>query len=258
MKKLLLFDLDGTLLNSEKSISEANLTALNKCKKSGYAIGVSTSRSEQNCLSFLGELKPDILITSAGALVKKNNEYIYKALFSKERTIEMIAAARKICGINCEITIDTVDRHYWNYRVDPSKADDSWGESIWTDYSNFKEEALKMCVEIFDDNIAVKLKDVLADCDCIRFSDGNWYKFTKKGVTKEDAVRLVCDSLDISTDDVIAFGDDYADIGMLQISGIGVAMGNAIDDVKKISDIVIGSNDENGIALYLNHLLEKH
>ena len=55
-----------------------------------------------------------------------------------------------------------------------------------------------------------------------------------------------------------AFGDDYADIGMLQISGIGVAMGNAIDDVKKISDIVIESNDENGIALYLNHLLEKH
>ncbi len=55
-----------------------------------------------------------------------------------------------------------------------------------------------------------------------------------------------------------AFGDDYADIDMLQISGIGVAMGNAIDDVKKISDIVIGSNDENGIALYLNHLLEKH
>ena len=90
-----------------------------------------------------------------------------------------------------------------------------------------------MCVEIFDDSMANKLKDALTDCDCIRFSDGHWYKFTKKGVTKEDSIRFVCESFSISTDEIIAFGDDYSDIGMLKISGIGVAMGNAIDDVKK-------------------------
>lgn len=256
MKKLLLFDLDGTLLTSDKRISEANIAALKKCRERGYLIGVSTSRSEQNCLSVLEDLIPDILITGAGALIKINGEYIYKALFSEDRTSEMIAIAKKICGNDCEITIDTLDKHYWNYIADPSKSDETWGESIWTDYSDFKEEALKMCVEIFDDNIAIKLKEALADCDCIRFSDGYWYKFTKKGVTKEDAVRLVCDSLAISIDDVTAFGDDYADIGMLKISGIGVAMGNAVDEVKKISDVVIGSNDDNGIAVYLNHLFE--
>ena len=81
MGKLLLFDLDGTLLTSDKKISEVNLIALRKCREIGYLIGVSTSRSEWNCLSFLGELNPDILITSGGALVKKNDEYIYKATF---------------------------------------------------------------------------------------------------------------------------------------------------------------------------------
>lgn len=257
MKKLLLFDLDGTLLNSQKKISTANLIALKKCKERGYLIGVSTSRSEQNCLSFLGELNPDILITSGGALVKRNNEYLYKALFSEERTNEMINIAKQICGLNSEITIDTIDKHYWNYKVEPLNVNETWGESCWTDYSNFRGEALKMCVEIFDENTANVLKDTLKDCDCIRFSDGYWYKFTKKGVTKEYAIQLVCESFSISTDEIIAFGDDYADMGMLKISGVGVAMGNAINDVKKISDVVIGSNDEDGIAEYLNHLMEK-
>lgn len=256
MRKLLLFDLDGTLLNSDKSISQANLIVLKKWKERGSLIGISTSRSEQNCLSFLGELNPDILITSGGALIKKQKEYIYKALFSKARTNEMIDIARKICGFDCEITIDTIDKHYWNYKADSLNTEETWGESGWTDYSNFQEEALKMCVEIFDEKNAEKLKAILTDCDCIRFSDGYWYKFTRKGATKEDAICLVCESLTISTNDIIAFGDDYADIEMLKLCGIGVAMGNAIEAVRQAADVVIGSNDEDGIAQYLSAMLE--
>ncbi len=50
----------------------------------------------------------------------------------------------------------------------------------------------------------------------------------------------------------MAFGDDYADIGMLKLCGKGIAMGNAINEVRNIADLVIGSNDENGIAEYLS------
>ncbi|MDO4299054.1 MAG: Cof-type HAD-IIB family hydrolase [Lachnospiraceae bacterium] len=254
MGKLLLFDLDGTLLKSDKTISVRTLAALTRCRNYGYLIGVSTSRSEQNCLSFLGELNPDILITSGGALVKKNEDYIYKAVFSVGRTKELIETAREVCGLDCEISIDTTDKHYWNYKTDPKKADQSWGDSIWTDFRDFSEEALKMCVEIFDEVKAKQLEKVLADCDGLRFSDGFWYKYTRKGVTKENSIKIVCDSCGISVSDIIAFGDDYADIGMLKMAGTGVAMGNAIDDVKAIADVVIGSNDEDGIAEYLESI----
>ena len=54
-------------------------------------------------------------------------------------------------------------------------------------------------------------------------------------------------------DSIIAFGDDYADIGMLELCGTGVAMGNAIDEVKERADIVIGSNDEDGIAGFIEN-----
>ena len=84
--KLLLFDLDGALLQSDKTISKRTLSDLQKCREKGVLIGISTSRSEQNSLVYLNELMPDILISSGGALVKYGTEYIYKADFSRAET----------------------------------------------------------------------------------------------------------------------------------------------------------------------------
>lgn len=252
--KLLLFDLDGTLLKSDKTISKNTLGVLNKCREKGLMIGVSTSRSEQNSMTFLSELLPDILISSGGALVKRNGDYIYKAEFSQEETNNMIKTARAVCGADCEITIDTLDKHFWNYKIDPKKQDQSWGDSIYTDFENFNQSSLKMCVEIFDTDAADRLKNALPGCDCIRFSDGCWYKFTKKGVTKENAIMEICLACNIETGNIIAFGDDYADIGMIKLCGMGVAMGNAIQEVKQIANVVIGTNDDDGIAEYLTKM----
>lgn len=249
--RLLLFDLDGTLLRSDKTISQVTLSALRECRKRGILIGVSTSRGEQNALSFIEELQPDVLIVSGGALVKWNGECIYKAEFTKEETRQMIALARKVCGAECEITIDTVEAHYWNYKIDPKKQDRSWGDSIYTDFEDFEESALKMCVEIPEGSQAVRLAKLLDRCDCVRFSDGYWYKFTPKTATKEQAIQELCSACGIRAEEITAFGDDYADIGMLNLCGTGIAMGNAIGEVRAQADLVIGSNDEDGIARYL-------
>lgn len=88
--KILLFDLDGTLLRSDKTISEHTLQVLRKCREKGLLIGVSTSRSEKNSLKFIAELCPDIIISSGGALVKYNNEHVHTTEFSVEETREMI------------------------------------------------------------------------------------------------------------------------------------------------------------------------
>ena len=144
-----------------------------------------------------------------------------------------------------------LDSHYWNYKIDPKEQDQSWGESVYTDFRDFGESSLKMCVEIFDDGQARQLQGLLKDCDCARFSDGYWYKFTRKAVTKEKAIMEVCAASGIKPPEIAAFGDDYADIGMLKLCGMGIAMGNAIDAVRETADLVIGSNDEDGIAEYL-------
>ena len=61
----------------------------------------------------------------------------------------------------------------------------------------------------------------------------------------------VCSASGIKPSQIAAFGDDYADIGMLELCGMGIAMGNAIEAVKEKADLVIGSNDEDGIAAVL-------
>lgn len=252
--KLLLFDLDGTLLQTDKTISKVTMQELEKCRNQGIMIGVSTSRSEKNTLEFIAELHPDVVISSAGALVKLRNEYVYKAEFTQMETKDLIKQAREICGENCEITIDTVDEHFWNYKIDPKQQDKSWGDSVYTDFKDFQHASLKMCVEIFDEKVAEQLQKNLPDCDCVRFSDGYWYKFTKKNATKENAILHMCKACGITTDDIVAFGDDYADIGMLKLCGTGIAMGNAIDEVKAIADCVTGDNDNDGIAKYLQNV----
>ena len=75
-KKLLLFDLDDTLLRSDKTISKYTLEVLERCREQGYLIGVSTSRGEMNSLLYLSELCPEVVICSGGAVVKYKNQYI--------------------------------------------------------------------------------------------------------------------------------------------------------------------------------------
>ncbi len=65
----------------------------------------------------------------------------------------------------------------------------------------------------------------------------------------------ICSLCGIKVDEIIAFGDDYADIGMLELCGKGIAMGNAINEVKEKADEIIGSNDEDGIAEYLSSVI---
>lgn len=255
MTKLLLFDLDGTLLRSDKTISKRTLDALNKCRAAGILIGISTSRAIHNCMTFLPEITPDLFIASGGAVVQYRGEIICTAEFSAEETRAMIDTARKICGPDCELTVDSLTGHYWNYKVDPNKNDATWGDTIYTDFADFRDKALKFCVQIFEDRHAQALKKLFSNCDSARFEGGFWYKFTRKDATKETAIRKACELLGIGLQDVTAFGDDIPDIGMLKLCGTGIAMGNAFDAVKEAADLTIGSNDEDGIAEYIESAL---
>ena len=168
--KLLLFDLDGTLLRNDKTISGRTLEVLRRCREKGILIGIATSRSEANCVPFLKALDPDIFISSSGTLVKYRGALINSLEFTPEETAALIKAARKVCGDDCEITVDTQTHYYWNYKVDPNQADNTWGDTVWTDYRDFGEYALKICVQSFDEAAADRLAAALPYCKCIRFS----------------------------------------------------------------------------------------
>ena len=253
--KLLLFDLDETLLRSDKTISKRTLEVLERCREKGYLIGVSTSRGEANSLHYISELQPDVIICSGGAVVKYKGQYIYRAEFTMEETNQMIQTVWEICGKDCRIAVDTLESHFWSGHMDEDERANGWEDTVLADFSNLNEKALKLCAEIFKPELAKQLAEILSGCDCMKFSDSEWYKFTKKEATKEYAIKVFCEWSGVPLQNVTAFGDDLPDIGMLQLCGVGVAMGNAIAEVKAVADIIIGTNDEDGIAEYL---AEKH
>lgn len=253
--RMLLFDLDGTLLRSDRSISPRTLQVLDEYRKRGVLVGIATSRSESNSQKCIQQVTPDIEITCSGALIKYREEYVYKAEFTSEETKRLIRLARELCGSDTEITVDTLTGHYWNYKQDPKLIYHDWGECIHTDYQGVADSSLKICVQIFEADKAAMLAAEFPDCDCVKFMDGAWYKFTKKTATKECAINYLSKRYEIPLEQVIAFGDDLVDVGMLACCGMGVAMGNALDAVKEAADVVIGSNDEDGIAKFLEKMI---
>lgn len=249
--KLIVTDLDGTLLRNDKSLSEYSAEAFKKCKEQGILTAIATARGHTNARQYISALNPDILISGGGALIQYGEKTIYRCGFSKEETAEIIGKALALTDNGCEITVDTIDSHYWNYKQDPHILSPDWGEVIYTDYSDFCEEALKICVETDDENIIRTIAESVKGCDCARFSEGNWYKFTKAAATKENAVGIIAEKLNISLENIAAFGDDFVDIEMLRLCGTGVAVENAIAEIKEIADYVTESNERDGVARFI-------
>ena len=126
----LLFDLDGTLLTTEKKVTERTLRDLEICCAKGIRIGVVTSRSKENAAQTIGKLHPDLVIASGGGIALYEGRVVYQADISAEETSRFIAEARRILGADAEITADTDSGHYWNYKVDPAQIDQWQGGDI--------------------------------------------------------------------------------------------------------------------------------
>lgn len=245
--KALLFDLDGTLLQSDCRISKRTLEVLGKYRRKGFLLGIATARSETSAMGLVSNLDPDIVISSGGALVKYRGNRILQVGFTLEETRAILRQAEALCGPDCRILADTAGGDYCNYQESAA----SWSTSIRTDFHMFSKPALRICVQMPDPAAAPRLARRVGDCGWIRFSHNDWYQFTKADVSKERALMALCRAAGLPVGDVIAFGDDFSDIGMLSHCGKGIAMGNAIEAVKQAADAVIGDHDRDGIAEYL-------
>lgn len=251
---LLLFDLDFTLLRSDKSLSAYTSSILKKCQEKGILIGFSTSRGNTNIGQLINDLGPDVVICNAGASIYHHNKLIKTVSFSLEESQQIFDRAYSICGPRVEITCDTLNTLYWNRKED--KTEQYGPDAPYDDFKNFKEEVLKICVQTSDKEAAKKLADGIENCDYMPFSDIPWYKFSPKSATKESAITYLSQHLQIPVEKIAAFGDDFSDIGMLKLCGAGIAVENAIPQVKEIADQVCGSCDEDGVAHWIeNNLL---
>ena len=245
---IILSDLDGTLFRDDKSISAFTKETIKRIQAKGLLFGICTSRAKVNAIKFLEGIEPDILITNGGGMVYYKDKKIYNCEFTVEEIRKLIAAAFEVFGKDVTISADNEHALYSNSR-------EELGDKFWTfnDFSDFREPCMKMCIQSLDKEKVEKVASVLGldEIDYLPFSDIPWYKLSKKGATKEKAIEELCHHLNITSSKIAAFGDDFNDLGMLSLCGKGIAMENAIDEVKKAAASVCASNENDGVAKWI-------
>lgn len=254
---VIVLDLDGTFLNSEKEISERNYSAVLKCYQQGMKIIFATARPPRSVNHFLPEDLKRI-----GSFIYYNGAYIACPL----------TGINHHEPINSELTAEILDYCLnSNPELDINlEVKDEWMSLMEHDYSTItkvkeiptvksldelkNQEATKVLfsgkidVESLRERFSGKVNIVMTD-------NGELVQITSEKASKENAVTLLCESLAIPLEKAIVFGDDFNDIGLFRICGWPVAMGNAISQLKEISKEITDTNDNDGVAKVLERLL---
>lgn len=259
--KLLVLDVDGTLLNDAKEISKRTLATLRKVQQMGVRIMLASGRPTYGLLPLakqleLGTYEGFILSYNGGQIISaKTGEVIFEKRISPEMLPYLEKKANKngfailTYDENRVVANDTDNEHVRQEAEINGMVTDRQEEfSIAVDFAPCKvmlvsdnEEALVGLEEHWRRRLAGVL-------DVFR-SEPYFLEVVGCSVDKANSLAALMSRLDIQTDEVMALGDGVCDVTMLQMAGLGVAMGNAPDSVKRCADFITLSNNEDGVAV---------
>lgn len=251
--RLVLIDLDGTLLHDDKTISDYSADVLRRSQELGILIGFCTSRGLASIRHHIQRIQPDIVATNGGATITCHGKIIHNQGFTVEETQDLLDTAYRVLGPDCEMTVDTEEQLYWN-RGD-NKSVMYHPQALEHGFHNFPHAAMKICVQTDDARIAATIAQAVPHCHTLPFSDVPWHSFAPGTATKEAAARRLSQELEIPMEEIMAFGDDFNDVGMIAAVGHGVAMGNAIAEVRSVARDITATNNQDGVAQYLEKVL---
>ena len=253
--RLIALDLDGTLLNSALRLSETNAEALRQAMENDVQIVLATSRwfgLAKRTADRMGITTP--LICSNGAEIRypDGREMLYLPVDLE--AAQAVVTAGDDAGWEMFTTVG--DKTYMKMRpgVIPEKL--PAGLTIAERQSDHLTENAPICVQVFGDEPVKRVAEEFAPKygDRVRFSFNmpvglpQYVNLTHPDAEKAAALEIVCRELGVPREEVIAMGDSESDLAMLRWVGLGVAMRNSPDIVKKEALHVAPSNDEDGVA----------
>ena len=265
--KLLVLDVDGTLLNNEKEISKRTLAALLKVQHMGVRIVLASGRPTSGIMPFAKVLE---LGNFGGYILSYNGCQVIKAdtgevIFERRINPEQIPYLEKKSRKN-GFSIFT---YHDDYILTDNADDLHIRKEAWLNHLKIMEEpefsiaidfAPCKCVLVSDDYEALRglenhWKRRLAGVLDVFPSEPYFLEVVPCGVDKANTLALLMEQLGVKREEVIAIGDGVADVTMLQLAGKSVAMGHAPDSVKICADYVTASNDEDGVAQAVEKLI---
>jgi Cof subfamily protein (haloacid dehalogenase superfamily) len=289
--KLLVLDMDGTLLNEKQKISSESIVAIKKAKQLGVKIVIASGRSIQGIENYLKEL--DLLtddnysVVCSGAVVMNNTKekIIHSNPLSYEEFKYVFDLVKQL-DINLNMySDDCILIHSSNYYSRFDSIANNLPLKI-TDFNSLDKDTLISKIMLINEDLtmAQEMKDlypgIIVKDDSIQanenynrqlFEDISKLpkefldKFTvskvtpfnvevmKKGADKRAGIEKLAEEFKIAPGEIICIGDSGNDKQMIEYAGLGVAMGNAFKEIKEIANYVTLSNVDNGVA----HVIEK-
>jgi Cof subfamily protein (haloacid dehalogenase superfamily) len=252
--KMIVTDLDGTLLRSDRNISSRSFMILDKLNAEGVKIVIATARPPRLALKLLPDnFKNIYFICYNGAEIYNNNKLIYKKYINVE-TVKTIVdwVCENHPNVNLSLEID--NQLYTNFDI--SLVPGWLPPYTQVDFKTFSHcETAKVLVDLSEiDDISKVRSFIPVCCNLVVTDKRSLGQIAHCEVSKINAVKYLANSFRYSLSDVVAFGDDYNDMDIIKECGIGVAMGNAEVDLKEIADIIADTNDEDGVAKVLEAL----
>ena len=262
--KLMCIDMDGTLLNDKKVISDGNINAIRLANERGVRVAVCTGRiftSADFFSDLLGVKSPVIASNGAYIMEKDRGDVVYKATLGVENCKKLLSMFRKY---------DIYPHYYTSDTVFTEKL--IYSSSFYADVNKTlpKDKQVKIVVvkdwdEVFEKYEKEIFKSIGVDEDIEKIKKAKLYlrsleefevvssrfdnfEAMNKGVSKGNAVKVLAEYYGITREQIICIGDSENDLSMIKFAGLGVAMGNADLDVKAAAQYITDSNNCDGVA----------
>ena len=280
MIKCLAFDLDGTLLMDDKTMDPRTVDSIKQAMAKGIQIVIASGRDKNGCRFVyepLGlEEGNNYLALVNGQIIYdfKNKEYDLDDVLMPEDGIKIQQICKKFdvegifcCGYDFYSYLSPMNRLKKKIKEVVAGKPMDYGLKAGSKYRNFIDlpyEEVRLTQDInkvimvhsekfFKQNLDA-LKEALSDYDVLLIGP-TWLEIMPKGVSKASALEKIAAKNGYTMNEIMAFGDAQNDIQMTQKAGIGVAMGNAMDEVKEIANIVTDTNMNNGIGKVIDKMI---
>ena len=262
--KLICIDMDGTLLNDKKIISEENIKAIRLANEKGVRVAVCTGRiftSADFFSELLGVKSPVIASNGAYIVEKDRGEVVYNATLGVEKCKKLLSMFRKYDIYPHYYTSDTVFTEQLVYsslfyeEVNKTLPKDKQVKIVlvndWDEIFKKYEKLIFKGIAVDKDIEKIKKAKVylrsLEEFEVVSSRFDN-FEAMNNGVSKGNAVKILGEYYGIAREQIICIGDSENDLSMIKYAGLGVAMGNADQEVKEAAQYITDSNNCDGVA----------
>lgn len=269
-RHLIALDLDGTLLNSDHKISKKNKQAIFQAINKGHIVVIATGRPSRASMQYYQQLQLKTpMVNFNGALVHHPTNSRWKSSHTPMQqriALKIVDACYELevpnimAEVQDDVFLDQYDEKIIHFFQALEAEEQQTKVTIGSLRKKLADDPTSLLIAPTEEQVDI-LQEELNNSHAEFIEHRNWaapwniIEIVRKGIHKAVGLKKIADYFGIPKERIIAFGDEDNDLEMIEYAGVGVAMDNAIDELKNIAKHITDSNEESGVGNFLMEYL---